>query len=411
MSHVSLPPVPVPPHVPANLVVDFDFYNIPGSDDDVQLAWRKLHDTAPDIFWTPRNGGHWVATRAAAIKEIQLDHTRFSHRQFTLPVDPNPNFVPLPLALDPPEHAPIRKIIMPAFMPKAVNALEAKVRTIAAGLVEKLAPQGGCEFIADFASQLPIAVFLDIVDLPWADREMLLPWAETVVRSNDVDAKRQAQMNMAGYLTKWVRERQAEPGEDLISVVVHAEIDGRKITEPEIFSLLTLVLFGGLDTVASMMGFIARFLALHPEHRHDLIAHPNLRRNAVEELIRRHGISNTARYVTHDLEYNGVRLREGDMVQIPNLLYGLDDRLVSDPEKVDFRRENVALAVFGNGPHACPGAILARREISVFIDEWLNRIPDFTLKPGSRPVMATGMVNGVTRLDLVWDPSTTNSVS
>jgi cytochrome P450 len=98
------------------------------------------------------------------------------------------------------------------------------------------------------------------------------------------------------------------------------------------------------------------------------------------------------------------------MIQVPNLLYGLDDRIVDDPLTVDFRRESVPIAAFGAGPHTCPGAVLARREIAVFIEEWLPRIPDFELKPGSRPAMASGLVNGVTRLELVWDPTTTHDV-
>ena len=410
MRGAGLPPVPVPAHVPAERVFDFDFFAPPGADEDVHLAWRRLHAEAPDVFWTPRNGGHWIATRGEAIREIQLDHTRFSHRNFTLPVDKNQLFTPLPLGLDPPEHAPFRKIIMPAFLPKVVNALEARVREIARDLVRELAPRGECDFIEDFARHLPIAVFMSVVDLPMSDRETLLPWAEIVVRSPDIDARRQAQANMHGYLSKWVVERRESPGDDLISKVVHAEVDGRPITNAETFALLSLVLFGGLDTVASMMGFIARFLALNPAHRRDLLAHPEIRKNAIEELIRRHGVSNTARYVTHDLEFHGVALKEGDMIQVPNLLYGLDDRIVDDPLKVDFRREDVPIAAFGAGPHTCPGAVLARREIAVFIDEWLPRIPDFELKPGARPAMASGLVNGVTRLELVWDPATTRDV-
>jgi cytochrome P450 len=186
-------------------------------------------------------------------------------------------------------------------------------------------------------------------------------------------------------------------------------VGDRPITPEETFNLLTLVLFGGLDTVASMLGFLCRFLALHPEHRRDLVAHPDLQKNAVEELIRRHGVSNTARYITHDFVHNGVQFRGGDLIQVPNTLFGLDERVNADPIRVDFRREPVRHAAFGNGPHTCPGAVLARREIAVFLDEWLKRIPEFSIKPGSKPQMASGHVNGVTRLELVWDPATTHA--
>lgn len=394
---------PVPPHVPRELVRDFDFYAPPGVEEDVQLAWRRLHEEAPDIFWTPRNGGHWIATRHDDIKEIQTNHMLFSHRHFTLPVDPEQIFVPLPLGKDPPEHGPYRKIIMPSFMPKMVDKAEATVRAVARDLVREIAPRGECEFIEEFARKLPIAVFMTIVDLPFEDRETLLPWAEVVVRSGDIVARREAQAKMQDYLSGWIEQRRQAPGDDLISIVVHSHVGDRPITMEETFSLLSLILFGGLDTVASMMGFICRFLAMHPEHRRDLIAHPEIRRNAIEELIRRHGVSNTARYITQDCEYKGVRFARGDMIQIPNPLYGLDERLVEEPLKVDFRRKRVPHAAFGNGPHTCPGAVLARREIAVFIDEWLALIPDFAIRPGSVPQMASGLVNGVTKLELVWD--------
>ena len=346
-----------------------------------------------------------MATRAEDILEIQTDHTRFSHRVFTLPADPQQSHTPLPLGVDPPEHGPYRRIIMPAFLPKVVNRVEASVRELAARLVEELAPQGRCEFIEDFARKLPIAVFMQIVDLPFEDRETLLPWAEVVVRSSDQTARREAQAKRMTYLAQGGEARRAAPGEDLISTVVHAQVSERPITPEETFSLLTLVLFGGLDTVASLLGFICRFLALHPQHRRDLVAHPDLQRNALEELIRRHGVSNTARYITGDFVFKGVQFKAGDLIQVPNSLFGLDERANPDPLTVDFRREPVRHAAFGNGPHTCPGAVLARREIAVFLDEWLKRIPEFALAPGSKPQMASGHVNGVTRLELVWEPS------
>ncbi|MEP7349565.1 MAG: cytochrome P450 [Sphingorhabdus sp.] len=399
-----------PAHVPDERVFDFDFTNIPGADEDVQLAWRALREKAPEVFWTPRNGGHWVALHYEDILEIQTNHEKFSHREFTLPLDPNKLFSPLPLSLDPPEHGKYRRIIMPTFLPKQVNKAEDVVRDVAIRLIEEMAPKGGCEFIEDFARKLPIAVFMTIVDLPFEDRTILLPHAETVVRSNDVKARRDSQSFMHEYLKGWVEQRREQPGDDLISTVVHSQVGDRPITNDEVFALLSLLLFGGLDTVASMMGFIARFLAMHPEHREDLAEHPELNRDAVEELLRRHGVSNTARWITHDFELRGAPLQGGDMIQIPNLLVGLDERLVADPLTVDFRRKRIKHAAFGNGPHTCPGAVLARREISVFIEEWLKRIPDFYIKPGTRPQMATGLVNGVTRLDLAWDPAKTRNV-
>jgi len=394
----------VPPHVPPRLVVDFDFFHPPGGEEDIHLAWRRLHDFAPDIFWTPRNGGHWVATRAEDIEVMQLDHQRFSHAQFMLPAHPLP-FPPLPLNLDPPEHGPMRALISPALSPRAVQKLTETARATAIELIESIAPRGRCEFVGDFAKVLPIVVFLRIVDLPAADRETLLPWADVVVRSPDPAAKMEANRSIAAYLTQWIQRRAQAPGEDLISRIATAQVNGRPLTPPEVFGLCSLVLVGGLDTVAGMLAFSARYLAEHPEQRRELIERPELMPAAIEELMRRHGLPNTARLITQDFEYKGVSFRKGDMIQLPKVLYNLDERKIPDPLKVDFHRPlPIPNATFGNGPHKCPGGPLARNEMRVFLEEWLKRIPDFRIRPGFKVRTMGGMVNGLQTLELEWDP-------
>ncbi|MBV9840114.1 MAG: cytochrome P450 [Sphingomonadaceae bacterium] len=391
-----------PENVPPELVVDFDFFALGDKDEDIQLAFAALHD-GPDIVWTPRNGGHWIATRAADFDVIQIDHEHFSHHNFNLPKN-GIDATSLPLGLDPPEHTPFRRLMMPAFMPKAVKALEGVARETARALVAKIAPQGRCEFIEEFAKILPINVFLGMVDLPLADRDMLLPWAEIAVRSPDIAQRADVHHKMQGYLGRYVDARMAEPGDDIISMIAKGEIDGRPITREEVLRMSTLLLFGGLDTVASQLGFIAHYLARHPKQRAELVGNPSLNQVACEELIRRFGLPNTARVLTTDYDYKGIRFRKGDMIQMPKCLYGLDDRVNTDPRTVDFHRKpsTIKHAAFGAGPHTCPGAVLARREIMVFFDEWLPAIPDFELDPDDEVVMASGPVNGVLRLPLRW---------
>jgi len=393
----------VPDNVPAGLIVDFDFFDLAGKAEDIQLAWAELHK-GPDIVWTPHNGGHWIATRAADFDVIQVDHEHFSHQNFNLPrneIDQHS----LPLGLDPPRHTPYRKLLMPTFMPKALKALEAVARDTARSLVAEIAPRGQCEFIEDFAKILPINVFLGMVDLPLEDRAFLLPWAEVAVRSSDIAERRAVHMKMQEYLAPYIDARMANPGEDIISVIGQGEIDGRPITRPEVFGMSTLLLFGGLDTVASQLGFIAHFLATHPDHLAELAADPKLNQVACEELIRRFGLPNTARVLTMDYDYKGIAFKKGDMIQLPKCLYGLDDRINSAARDVDFHRKPSAIrhSAFGAGPHTCPGAVLARREIMVFFDEWLSVIPSFRVDPSKPLVMASGPVNGVLELHLTWD--------
>ncbi|MFV0645913.1 MAG: cytochrome P450 [Sphingomonadaceae bacterium] len=400
-----VPPVSRPEHVPQDLVVDFDFLNLSGSEDDIQEAYQRFQQNYPDIFWTPHNGGHWVATRAEDIIHMQRTTDIFSNRMVTLPPYPDGTPPQLPLELDPPRHAQYRRPLMQFLTPGSVKHLEDGVRKVAVDQIELLVPQGECEFVEDFAKVLPIHVFLDAVDLPRKDKDMLLPIAEKSVRARKMEERIGAQQAMGAYLLDWVRQRRENPGDDLLSKIVTVEVDGQMISEAEAVNYSTLVLFGGLDTVAGMIGLIGKFLAEHPAQRRELAANlgdSKFVRNAIEEMIRRHGIANTARVLTQDHDYKGIRFHKGDRILPPNLLAGVDDRANADPLAVDFSRKRPAHAAFGNGPHACPGAVLARREITVFLEEWLTRIPEFQVKPGTRPVLATGQVNGILRLDLVW---------
>jgi cytochrome P450 len=380
---------PVPEHIPPALVHDFDFLAPPGAQDDLHLAWKRLHAEAPDVFWTPRNGGHWIATRGEDIREIQTNHRRYSQRIMTIPASAQTMRI-LPANADPPEHDGYRKIIMPSFLPRAIAKLDATIHRVAAELVEAVADEGRCEFIEDFGRKLPIIGFLTVVDLPLSDRERLVALADAIMHGTDAAGAAAAQQEMLAYMLGCIEQRRAQPGDDVLSRVVHGRIGARPLDDEEVLSLVRLILFGGLDTLTALMGFIWRFLATHPAETRTLVDHPELRRNAIEELIRRHGVVNTARYVTEDCELKGAPLRAGDMIQIPNALFGLDERITPDPLAVDFRRPHVEHVAFGNGPHICPGQYLARREIAALLDAWLARIPAFALAPGTRPVLHAG---------------------
>lgn len=394
-----------PDHVPAELVRDFNFYDVPGADVDVQAAYAAIQQSSPDIFWTPHNGGHWVATRADDIWEMQRNPKHFSHRQIVLPPMPEGTPRQIPLELDPPEHARYRRPLMQALMPKIVAELESNVRKVAIDAIEKVLPKGGCEFVEEFAKVLPIHVFLELVNIPLDDKAFLLEIAEDSVRGRTAEIRIRAQQQMGGYLHKWIAERREKPEEDLLSKLVNVDIGGERISEAEAISYSVLVLFGGLDTVAGMIAFIGKFLAEHPAHCRQLVERiddEEFVKGAIEELIRRHGLANTSRVIVEDFEYKGLSFRAGDRILPANLFVGMDDRINSNPLVVDFEREKPVHAAFGNGAHACPGAVLARREIRIFLEEWLKRIPTFHIAPGTKPVLATGMVNGVLRLELAW---------
>jgi cytochrome P450 len=169
------------------------------------------------------------------------------------------------------------------------------------------------------------------------------------------------------------------------------------------FGMLANVIFGGLDTVAASLSFVTRWLAENPEPRKELARNPTMIPDAEEELYRRFGIPQTARVIAQDFVYKDVPFRRGEQILLSKTLHGLDERRYPDPLKVDFARKRAPHAAFGDGPHRCPGSFLARQELKIFLEEWLARIPDFRIKPGTTPVTSSGMVNGVLSLQLAWD--------
>ena len=199
------------------------------------------------------------------------------------------------------------------------------------------------------------------------------------------------------------RQRQTHPGPDLISRMVNSTVGGRPIGEQELAGMMVNVIFGGLDTVASALSFTARCLAENPGIRRQLTANSQLIPNAIEEFLRRFGIPNTARVIVADMQYKGVQFRAGEQILLSKTLHGLDERRFPDPLIVDFNRPRMPHAAFGDGPHRCPGAQLARLEMRVFLEQWLQRIPEFNVVPGEQVRTSSGPVNGVLYLPLSWN--------
>jgi cytochrome P450 len=398
---------PKPPHVPDELVVDLDIYHPPHAGTDLRVVWKRLQE-GPELVWTPHNGGHWIATRGEDIEYIQKNHDPFSMQRILLPDDPKRPTL-LPIEMDPPDHAKYRAVLNRFFTPQAVQPLQEAARALTIELIDGFKGRGRCEFVADFSMKLPITIFMRMVDQPMDDLDQLLEWTRMSIRPKDAEERTRANFEMIDYLTAAIEARRAKPGADLLSGVVFSQIDGETIPMEALLGILSTVMFGGLDTVASSLGFGVNFLARNPDKRHELIARPELIANAGDELLRMFAPSSTARLITRDLTYKGVALRSGDMIYVRNLLHGMDEGVFPNALEADWERPavRVSYAAFGNGPHRCPGVNLARSEMQIFLEEWLRRIPDFAPDPLDPPSMEYGMVDTFLRLPLVWDPATT----
>lgn len=389
----------VPAHVPVNLIRDYDYTDMAG-ESDVFAFNHRLHE-GPDFFWTPRHGGHWVATRYEDMDDILYRHEDFSSFHSSLPRNPFP--LPL-LESDEPVHSDYRNLLAPFFTPKRIGLLEQKARELTVALIDGFYARGECDFTREFGQKMPIMILMNLLDLPSSDTPYLLQLSEEIVRGGKPEIIQAAYMKLGGYIaTQMLPARRASPGDDIFSALIAGKIqNGRALSDEELIAIGCLLIGAGLDTVASMLGFVAMFLARNPQHRRWIIERPDRLNEALEEMMRRHCIANLARVVLRDLDYKGIRFKAGDVIQLPTPAASLDEAHYPEAARVDFERKDRRSLVFGRGRHQCIGAFLARTELRVFLQEWLARIPDFEIRPGAQPTVVSGKANAVMELPLTW---------
>lgn len=402
MTETALAPGAIPAHVPPDLVRDFDIRTDPLFQGDPHAGLASLRSERP-MFFTPRYGGHWVVTDGQAIREIYMDPDRFS-ATVSQSVDPDLRGSPsVPMGVDPPVHTKYRRLINVAFSPRFMEGLADDIRAFAIELIENVRERGECDFAREVAEPFPVTIFLRLAGLPTSELPTFREWIKAQFHADTVEEQFAALAKVVDYLAGVVRERRANPGDDVYSTILQGEVDGRPLTDEEMTSIALTIFAGGLDTVLNLMSFIVRFLAEHPAHRQQLVDDPGLIPEAMEELMRRHGIASLFRAVTRDQEFRGVRLKAGERVWLHTALMGLDESLTPDALSVDFHRPQKHNTIFNVGPHHCPGAYLARLELRIFFDEWMKRIPDFRLKPGAQFKILTGNSMGPTTMPLEWN--------
>jgi cytochrome P450 len=393
----------VPAHIPESLVFDFDFYATPAEFSDPQWGVsQRLHGEAPPIFYTPRNGGHWVVTRRADCLEMLRDYEHFpSDPQFNKDRRNNPMRF-LVKDYDPPEHTQMRALINPVFSVEAVREREALIREVASALVADLAPAGHADFVSAIAERYPVEIFLRMVRAPLELREEMLELAHTFFRSQDPEEARAAMSGLGEILTGLIEAARANPDDDLLSRMVLGEVDGRPLTDSEILGGAVFVFLAGLDTVTAMLSFVIKHLAMNPEMYQRLRQEPGIIPGATEELIRVSGVAQPERGVKGDFDYHGVPFREGDRIIFLIQIGGMDPEVVDDPHTVDFDRSRKAHLAFSSGQHMCSGAGLTRSEIQVFLEEWTSRVASMEITPGSEIKVRGGRVWMPEELPLTW---------
>lgn len=371
----------------------------------------QLREDSP-LYFNTYAQGYWVFTRHDAVRDMYKNPQIFSSESIT-PWEPEPIYRFVPTQIDEPDHITYRRIVNAWFSPRAVDRAQPEIRGICRALVQKVAPTGGCDFVADFALRYPTAMFLRFIGLDTADTDQFVAWVEDFFGGFSGDPAGLEPMARAldGIRQYWITvldQRRGEPAPrdgDLASHLMHARFSGRPLTDAEILDMLTVLVLAGLDTTRGQLGYLFRHLATHLDDRAALIADPRLIPSAVEESLRFYTIIfGDGRKVTRDVEFHGAQLKKGDMV------YGLVSGANRDPrayeragEFILDRKHNHHFG-FAGGPHRCLGAHLARREMQIGVEEWLRVIPDFRVATDEELAeRGGGSMMTLTKLPLAWE--------
>tara|TARA_R110000772_G_scaffold239349_1_gene351415 strand:+ start:4890 stop:6095 length:1206 start_codon:yes stop_codon:yes gene_type:complete len=394
----------IPDHVKPEHVFEFDIYADPRITADVQGSYNAALKGAPDIFWTPLNGGHWMIQRHNIIAEIVKNPGVFSAREMQIPRVENPPYM-IPLSVDPPENVPYRHALMPHFSPRAVVALEFKMRAMAAEIVNDVADKGECDFVKDISSRFPVSVFMELMGLPLERLREFREIAHDYFNSRTNEDIMRCTGQIMAIFTDILALRTKEPGDDLITNLMKTEIDGRPITNDEILAMCLVLFLGGMDTVTNVTGFSFQYLATDAALQKRLVADPSRMADFAEEGLRMFGVIATPRLVVKDFETHGISFREGEMVLSMLCQSGRDDQQIDDPNRFDIDRKDKVHLNFSTGPHLCLGHALARAEMRILAEEWLKRVPSFRAKSGVKHDFRIGTVIALETLPIEWDIS------
>ncbi|WP_239645557.1 cytochrome P450 [Mycobacterium sp. UM_CSW] len=349
---------------------------------DRGAGWAALRDIGPVVLM---NEWYYFTHRDDVLNALRTPEIYSSKKAFDMLGSPLPL---VPISYDPPEHTRFRKVLQPFFSPHALGKMMPSLQQQVIDIIDNVAAKGECDVVTDIAIPYPSQVFLTLYGLPLADRDKLVNWKDTVIALADLpgvpgEDKLGPALELFAYLTNAITERKANPGPDILSQVLTGE---EPLDEAEAIGLSFLFVLAGLDTVTATIGFALEKLACDPALRGQLREDPKQTNVFVEEIVRLESAAPILpRITTEEVTVGGFRLPPGSPIR---LCIGAINRDGSD----DISTDRMVLDGkvhrhwgFGGGPHRCLGSHLARIELTLVVNEWLSRIPDFEVKPGFTP--------------------------
>jgi cytochrome P450 len=361
------------------------------------LAPQAIHDPYPmyaelrakdPVHWNALSQS-WVLSRYVDVDALLRDHQRFSNqgrRGVAAGSTSQPQDRSL-LSLDPPDHTRLRALVTKAFTPRAIDALKPRIREIAATLLDQIADPTGFDVIETLAYPLPVIVMAELLGVPAEDRARFKVWSDlrartlepTITEREKREAQRAAR-EFDDYFLGIIRQRRAEPRDDLISALVAAEEAGDKLTQGELLGLLRLLLVAGNETTTNLIGNGLLALLRHPHQLQALRADFGLMPSAVEELLRYDApVQVDGRTALQDVEIGGRLIKQGQQVLALLGAANRDPDVFRDPDRLDIARQEANNLSFGRGIHHCLGAPLARIEGRIAFEALLERFTDLRL--------------------------------
>jgi len=365
--------------------------------------WAALRAECP-IAHTERFRGVYFPSRYQDVRAVAYDTEHFSSRRIIVRETPPPRIPAPPITSDPPHHRAAKNLLLPAFTPDAIKSHEARTRDICARLVERFARKGGCDAAIDYAQEIPVRVIAHMLGVSEDEGERFRTWIHETLELGITEPAvlMRALGEMSKYFAAEIEKRRAAPTDDLISYLISAKIDGEPLTEDHLLGTLRLLLIAGIDTTWSAIGSCLWHLAQHPQDRRRLAAEPALIPTAVEEFLRAYAPVTMAREVVKETTINGCRFKPGEAVLLSFPAANRDPAVFPDADRVVIDRKENRHAAFGLGIHRCIGSNLARMEITVALQEWLRRIPDFRLAPAMTVTWSEGTVRGPRQLPVLF---------
>jgi hypothetical protein len=286
-----------------------------------------------------------------------------------------------------------------------MKKLEPRVRAICNELIDEFIHDGKCDAAARYTKHVPVRAIAHMLGIPEKDGDLFIKWIHEILELGikDDSAMKRAMQEMTGYFAGHIEHRKQNPTDDLISTLMNArDKNGQPLSDQHVLGSLLLLLIAGIDTTWSAIGSSLWHLAKTPADRERLIAQPELMPIAVEELLRAYSPVTMAREVMKETTISGCPVKPGNMVLLSFPAANRDPAMFPDADKVVIDRKENRHAAFGLGIHRCVGSNLARMEMTVAIEEWLKRIPDFGLDPAGKVTWSEGTVRGPRQLPVLF---------